>query len=54
MRRISKFTMHVVAAYPGILGVPPTPPEGYFYLTDDEGAYLLDDDGAYLLGSVYD
>ena len=27
----------------------PTPPEGYAYWVDDDGAYFVDDDGAYIL-----
>ena len=27
----------------------PTPPSGYAYWVDDDGAFFVDDDGAYIL-----
>lgn len=29
-----------------------TPPAGYVFLIDDDGAYLVDEDGAYLLEEI--
>ncbi len=41
-----------VIAWPGILTGPMEPPEGYVFLTDDDGVYLTDDAGYYLLGEA--
>lgn len=33
-------------------GGGPTPPAGFVFLIDYDGAYLIDEDGAYLLEAV--
>lgn len=37
-----------------LLGIPagPTPPAGYLFLTDPDGAILTDPDGAYLVEAI--
>jgi hypothetical protein len=53
MRRIGMLK-NVMIAYPGVLGDGyPEPPNGWQFLTDDEGNYLLDNLGNYLVGEWY-
>ncbi|MFB9950285.1 hypothetical protein ACFFP0_15610 [Rhizobium puerariae] len=38
-----------VSIMPADGDLPPAPPAGYVFLTDDDGAYLTDDDHAFLM-----
>lgn len=45
-----KMMLNVRYAYPGVLGGGwPEPPNGYAFVTDDNGVYLTDDNGNYLV-----